>query len=403
MSRLKELIERLCPDGVEYKSLKSIASFGGGKTPSKKDPTNYEENGRNWVTSKDVKTMVIYKTGVTISEKGAKGMTIYPAGAIVMVTRSGILQKYLPIAILGDESTVNQDIKVILAGDSVLPKYLLYALQSRAASMLSKYHKAGTVDSVDFDRIKEEPIPVPPIEVQREIVRILDSMQDLDDVLSEEMESRNTQFEGAIDRIVEKASLGAPETKFGDVASIARGASPRPIKAFMSDASSGIHWVKIGDVPVGGKYITGTKEYVTPEGAAKSRFLSNGSFVLSNSMSFGRPYIMGIDGCIHDGWLSITGYEDAFDKDFLYYLLRSSRVQKHWMMAASSGTVSNLNADIVKDTVIPVPALADQIEGAAKLDTMMECINAIDEELQARRKQFEYYRDKLLDFPEKVG
>ena len=402
MSRLRKLIEELCPDGVEFLPLNDIATFGGGKTPSKKDPSNYCENGINWMTSKDVKATRLWKSGITISDKGATGLTLYPAGTIVMVARSGILQKYLPIAILCEPSTVNQDLKTISAIDGIEPMYLLYALQAKSHHYLAKYSKAGTVDSVEFESIKREPLPIPPHEVQCEIVRILDTMQKLDSALSNELNEREKLFLEALDSVIEQAASSANVSKFGDVATIARGASPRPIKSFMAGPEDGIHWIKIGDVPVGGKYITDTAEYVTAEGAEKSRFLTRGSFILSNSMSFGRPYIIDIDGCIHDGWLSITEYEHTFDKDFLYYLLRSTRVQKQWKMAASSGTVSNLNADIVKDTDIVIPDITLQVEYAQKLDALMSLINTIECERIARLKQFKYYRDKLLDFPEKA-
>ncbi len=80
-------------------------------------------------------------------------------------------------------------------------------------------------------------------------------------------------------------------------------------------------------MPADGKYITGTRQRVTVEGAAKSRRVSPGDFVLSNSMSFGRPYISKINGYIHDGWLAISAFEASFAADYLYYLLRSRRVQ----------------------------------------------------------------------------
>lgn len=79
---------------------------------------------------------------------------------------------------------------------------------------------------------------------------------------------------------------------------------------FITTSSTGINWIKIGDVNINSKYITETKEKITQEGATKSRYVRKGDFILSNSMSFGRPYILEIDGCIHDGWLSISEFEN---------------------------------------------------------------------------------------------
>lgn len=188
----------------------------------------------------------------------------------------------------------------------------------------------------------------------------------------------------------------------GKLATIVRGASPRPIQAFLTKAEDGMPWIKIGDVVSSGKYITDTSQCVTAEGASKSRLVRAGDFVLSNSMSFGRPYILKIDGCIHDGWLAISKFNDSFVPDFLYHLLRSASVQAEFARRAGGGTVQNLNADIVKAIVVPVPPLEVQVRIVAildKFDTLVNDLNVgLPAELAARRKQYEYYRDRLLTF-----
>ncbi len=193
----------------------------------------------------------------------------------------------------------------------------------------------------------------------------------------------------------------------GEVATIVRGASPRPIQEFLTDASDGVPWIKIGDVASGGKYVTGTAERVTADGAVKSRLVNPGDFVLSNSMSFGRPYISRIRGCIHDGWLAISEFGDSFNPDFLYHLLRSAPIQAEFARKAGGGTVQNLNADIVKAVTVPAPPLADQQRIVAILDKFDALVNdlsvGLPAELAARRKQYEYYRDKLLTFKEAVA
>ena len=90
--------------------------------------------------------------------------------------------------------------------------------------------------------------------------------------------------------------------RIGDVCTVERGGSPRPIDDYITKSSNGINWIKIGDT-TDSMYITHTEQKIKPEGMKKSRFVHAGDFLLSNSMSFGRPYILAIDGCIHDGWL----------------------------------------------------------------------------------------------------
>lgn len=194
---------------------------------------------------------------------------------------------------------------------------------------------------------------------------------------------------------------------FGDVASICRGASPRPIKQFVTEDVNGVNWIKIGDTNVGSKYITETAERITEAGAKKSRYVHIGDFIMSNSMSFGRPYICQIEGCIHDGWLAISEFHDSYNSDFLYYLLCSTVVQKMMEKKAfNGGAVSNLNADIVRALELPVPPLPVQEEIVRILDEYTdleaELEAKLSEEIELKQKQYEFYMDKLLTFGDDV-
>ena len=197
---------------------------------------------------------------------------------------------------------------------------------------------------------------------------------------------------------------GVEYKKLGEIATVLRGASPRPIKKYITNDSDGVNWIKIGDVPVGSKYITQSEEKITKEGAEKSRYVRKGNFILSNSMSFGRPYILAIDGCIHDGWLSISNFKDVFLSDYLYYLLSSSAIQQEMKKRASfGGAVQNLNADIVKALVLPVPPIEVQREIVRILDNFTNLTAELTAELTARQKQYAFYRNKLLTFGKTEG
>ena len=188
----------------------------------------------------------------------------------------------------------------------------------------------------------------------------------------------------------------------GEVCEIVRGASPRPIGAYLTTAADGIPWIKIGDVNPNSRFIESTVEKITAEGAAHSRLLHKGDFVLSNSMSFGRPYILKIDGCIHDGWVSISKFDKHLISEYLFYILKSDVVQYHWRQKAGKGSVANLNADIIKATPIPLPPLAIQTCIVEILDHFTNLNDNLNAELNLRRKQFEHYREKLLAFGEDV-
>ena len=205
-----------------------------------------------------------------------------------------------------------------------------------------------------------------------------------------------------INDLIEKLCSNGIEYKpFGEMATIVRGASPRPIKKYVTDHVDGVNWIKIGDVKPGSKYITDVAEKITMEGAQKSRFVKEGDFILSNSMSFGRPYIMKTQGCIHDGWLSISNFSNYYIPDFLYYLLSSNKYQDIMKQKASfSGAVQNLNADIVRELPMPIVPLEVQQEIVRILDQFTQLITELTEkltvELTARKQQYQYYRDKLL-------
>lgn len=199
--------------------------------------------------------------------------------------------------------------------------------------------------------------------------------------------------------IAEQCPNGEVEWKtLSKVCNVVRGASPRPINNFLT-FNDGTPWIKIGDVGTEAKYVTQTNEFITSEGVKKSRFLRRGSFILSNSMSFGRPYILKIDGCIHDGWIALSDYENTLCSDYLYELLKSKKVQYYWRKKVNNGgAMSNLNSDIVSGTPIPLPPLSIQKEIVSVLDKFSELIEKTDEEIALRQKQYEYYREKLLTF-----
>jgi type I restriction enzyme M protein len=171
------------------------------------------------------------------------------------------------------------------------------------------------------------------------------------------------------------AGLDWPLIPIGELCVVERGASPRPIHDFITDAPDGVNWIKIGDAELGAKYITATKERVTPAGAAKSRRVKPGDFVLSNSMSFGRPYVMATDGCIHDGWLLLRNLTDRLDQDFLYSILGSKQVFAQFEQAATGGVVNNLNSEIVRHVNIPLPPMGVQKDIVAEIENYQKIID----------------------------
>ena len=388
MSKLEELIQQYCPDGVEWKTLKVVLKIRNGR--------DYKHLGEGPIP--------VYGSGGIMTYVDTPMYT----NPSVLIPRKGSIDKLYYV----DTPFWNVDTVFYTEIDTaqVVEKYVYYVLQKEH---LEKLNTAGGVPSLTQSVLNEVIIPVPPLPVQEEIVRILDAFTELQAELQAELQKRKQQYSYYLDNLLNFKNInrGGYQAevrwmKMSEVMSISRGASPRPIQNYLTDAEDGLPWIKIGDVSPSSKYISSTKEKIKKEGATKSRYLKKGDFILSNSMSFGRPYILNIDGCIHDGWISMYGFEEHLDQDYLYYVLRSESVQTFWTAKANSGgAVSNLNSDIVRKTLIPIPSMAEQKRIASILDRFDRLTNdltsGLPAEIEKRRQQYEYYRDKLLTFKRK--
>ena len=408
MSRIGDLIQELCPIGVPYRKITDLADYIRGITYSKHDEQS------------DGPIVVLRANNITLASNTLNDADLKRVAASVRVREnqrlqeddilicagSGSKEHIGKVAFIehGMDATFGGFMAVLRTKGSIEPRFLFHLLTGGVfTTYLASALSTTTINNLNARVMRGFQVPVPPLEVQREIVRILDEFTQLEAELEAELEKRRQQYD-YYSEVLLAVARDTPRAKLGDLAVIARGASPRPIRRFLTEEDNGVPWVKIGDVPVDGKYINSTAQRITPDGALKSRRVFPGDFVLSNSMSFGRPYISKIKGCIHDGWLSISGFEGTFDANYLYYLLRSEAVQAEFSRRAGAGTVKNLNAEIVRSIVVPVPPRHEQEDVVALLDKFDRLVNdlsvGLPAELNARRKQYEYYRDRLLTFKE---
>ena len=389
MSKLDELIKELCPNGVEYKEL--------GKVLDYIQPTKYIVESTEYKDEYNIPVLTAGQTFILGYTDETKG--IYEAS------------KENPVIIfddfMGSMHWINfkfkiksSAMKIIIprANETLNFKYFYYLLKNIKYS--SETHTRLWISV--FSKFL---VPVPPLEVQHEIVRILDnytkSVEELKEKLKEELIARRNQYSWYRDYLL-KFENKIEIVKLGSVSNIVRGASPRPISNYITFEEDGINWIKIGDVNLESKYVEKTKEKITQEGAKKSRIVKKGDLILSNSMSFGRPYIVNQEGCIHDGWILISDYQTNYSTDFLYYLLMSNKVQKYMRDNVVSGTVQNLNIDIVKNIEIPLPPLEVQKRIVEVLDnfekTCKELNIELSSEIEIKQKEYEFIRNYLLTF-----
>lgn len=389
MSRLAELIEQLCPDGVEYRPLGDVAELKRGQAVTRKEIVEGQipviAGGR--------------EPAYYIDRSNRQGETIVIAG-------SGVYAGF--VSFWNEPIFVSDAFSIMVDRGTLQPRFVYHWLNGRQEA-IHALKSGGGVPHVYPKDVAKLRCPIPPLEVQREIVRILDQFTMLEVELEAELEARRTQYEHYRNHLLSYESLAArgpvEMVKLGDVVSISRGASPRPISKYVTQGE-GIPWIKIGDVDPQGKFVTGTAERITSAGANKSRRVLPGEFILSNSMSFGRPYILQIEGCVHDGWLILSDVTDHWIPDFLYHSLRTDDVQRQFEQLASGGTVRNLNSRVIESVELCLPSKVVQEQVVSVLDRFDALVNDISSglpaEIEARRAQYEHYRDRLLSFPEKA-
>ncbi len=184
--------------------------------------------------------------------------------------------------------------------------------------------------------------------------------------------------------------------KIGDLSQIVRGGSPRPIDEYITTDANGLNWLKIADVDKESKYVTLTKERVLPSALSKTREVNPGDLIMSNSMSFGRPYILTIKSCIHDGWIAVTQIDEQASRDYLYYLILSPKSQEYFMDNAAGSGVQNLNAEIIKLLEVPIPKYSEQQKIADCLTSLDNLITAETQKLDALKTHKKGLMQKLF-------
>lgn len=218
------------------------------------------------------------------------------------------------------------------------------------------------------------------------------------------MDDKNKKEKGLVPelRFPEFKDKGEWERKkLKEVANITRGGSPRPIDDFLTENIDGLNWLKIGDIDIDDKYINKTKERIKKEALNKTRKVGLGTLILSNSMSFGRPYITKIEICIHDGWLAINNKSDFYtNNEYLYYFVLSPFCQSYFLDNAAGAVVKNLNIDIVKELCVFIPTINEQ-------QKISDCLSSIDELIKVREEKLELlkkHKKGLMQqlFPNKI-
>lgn len=262
----------------------------------------------------------------------------------------------------------------------------------------------GAIPTLSQEQVSRFKIPLPPtLTEQKAIATALSDVDELISSLDQLISKKKAIKQGAMQELLTPPVEGGKRLpgfngeweriKVDNVITVARGGSPRPIQDYLTTSSNGINWIKIGDTSSKSKYITSSNEKILPEGIQNSREVHTGDFLLSNSMSFGRPYILKINGCIHDGWLVLQNYQEFFDREFLYYTLMSKDVYNQYLMKASGSSVLNLNKEIVKTVELN---RSKDIEEQKAIAQILSDMDQEIEALEAKKAKYQQIKQGMM-------
>ena len=312
----------------------------------------------------------------------------------ILITKDGTLGKVAYIQGLTMPATLNAGVFNVEIKDEneVDNRYLFQYLKAPfLMDYVDKKATGGTIKHLNQNILVDFPVVLPHKAEQEKIGEYFLAIDHLITLHQRKYDKLTNVKKSMLEKMFPQNGSNAPEIrfkgfteaweqrKFSDLVQIERGGSPRPIDDFITDSPDGLNWVKIGDAPAQGNYITKTAEKIKPEGLSKTREVHPGDLILSNSMSFGKPYIMGIDGCIHDGWLLIRNTYKVFDLTFLCHLLGTPQMIIQYKSLAAGSTVNNLNKELVGNTVVTIPTIKEQrvlgqyLETLDNLITLHQC------------------------------
>ena len=418
-----------------------LGKWSGGKTPSMAEKKYWESGTIPWVSSKDVKQPILSDTidHITNAAVDEASMTVYPAGSVAIVTRSGILRHTFPVTYIPFETTVNQDIKILVTKEGISSRYVSHALQAYGENIRRTTKKqGGTVDSLDFQKVLAYKIPVPPLDIQNRIVNVLDNFEkicsDLNIGLPAEIEARQKQYEYYRDKLLTFAETGntilsraeqsraeqsrAEQSRalikllqyvFGyavvslqDVVknSCSGGTPKKGVSEYYEDGN--IPWLRTQEVVF--RDICKTECFIT-ESAVKNSAAKwipeNCVIVAISGATAGRCAINKIPLTTNQHCLNLEVDPEMALYRYVYYCICAKQEE---LLAKKEGARGDLNSTRILSLQIDLPSIEEQKRIISILDRFDAICNdltsGLPAEIEARQKQYEYYRDKLLTFKE---
>lgn len=413
MSRIDELIERLCPDGVEFAELKEVFHTRGGYTPSKSNPEYWTDGTVPWFRMEDIRAhgRILPSDSIQrVSEAAVKKGCLFPAGSIIVSTSATVGEH----ALLTVDALANQRFTCLILKpqyahllNSKFLFYYCFALDRYCLDNLTQ----GNFSSVNMSAFYKFRIPIPPMEVQKEIVRVLDSFMELEAELEAELAARRKQYAYYRNQLLDFAQREGGRcrpvrwTTLGEICkSVSSGGTPN--KSHIDYYQGGtIPWLRTQEVVFG--EVRETHSFITEKGLKESSakwIPENCVIVAISGASAGRCAINKIPLTTNQHCLNLEIDDSLALYKYVFYCVCN---QYEELIGKKEGARGDLNATRIKSLSIPIPPLPEQqriVDILDKFDALTSDISAgLPAEIEARRKQYAYYRDKLLTFKEKVS
>lgn len=366
---------------LNYKSKYQIIKMGNVNN----NTLNLEKNPSylNTISQKEL-PYLLEKNDIILTLTGTFGKKDFGYSYQIKNETNLLLNQRLAVFKITNSNYSANFLKYILLNNTFLNKFFRFSVGG-----------TGNQANVSIQDIKSFKIPFPKLEEQEKIANFLTTIDKKITNLENIITSLENQKKGLLQQIFsqklrfkDKNGNNYPnweKKKLGDTLLIQRGGSPRPISDYITNDKNGLNWIKIGDCSPNSNIITSTKEKIKPEGLSKTREVFIGDLILSNSMSFGRPYILNINGCIHDGWLLLRNTKKIYNLQFLCYILGSEYTTKQYKKLASGSTVNNLNIELVSSVDITIPCLEEQTKIA-------DFFSAFDRKLENQKAQLEHWK-----------
>ena len=392
MSRLDELIQELCPNGVEYKKLSKVTKIERGKRVVKKQLS--QDSG-----------FPVFQNSLT--PMGYHVDSNYPAETTFIIGAGSAGE----IGYSKENFWAADDCFPIVCSDSVINRYIFHFLLKKRSVLLSKVRKSS-IPRLSRTVIENLMIPVPPLKVQEEIVRILDKFTTLEAELTAELTARKKQYEYYRDKLLSFNVLNCATVgnslnnivvmPLGEVGIFTRGSGLQK-KDFTQTGVGCIHYGQI--YTHYGTYANRTKTFVSQEFAKKARKAKHGDLIIATTSENDEDVCKAV-AWLGDEDIAISSdacfYTHSLEPKYVAYYFQTEQFQKQKRGFITGTKVRRVNTSDLAKIKIPVPPIEEQRRIVSILDKFDMLTTSISEglpkEIELRTRQYEYYRNQLLSF-----